>query len=144
MSITNNITISLDYAKNMDEAAEYILKNNCRQNPDQTAVTGYKQAMELKGNRSLPDLKKKDVRRWPRLRQAISNTIVVKASDLPACPVVEEVRKPEIKVLSPASQPVAEIKPPEKKIEVKAVPPQPVKTKAATKVKKEDRKVFIP
>jgi hypothetical protein len=143
MSEISKITIPLDYAKNMDEVAEFILKNRCKQNPDKATVTGYKQAMEQKGSRSLLDLKTKDVRRWPRLRQALSNTIVVKASDLPACPMIEEVRKPEIKVVSPASLPVTGIKPPEPKIEVKAANP-PVKTKAATKVKKEDRKVFIP
>ncbi len=146
MSEVNRITIPLVYAQNMDEAAEFILKNRCRQTADKAAVTGYKQAMAVKGAKSVRDLKAKDVRWWGKLRQALSATIVVNETDLPSCPVVEEAKKPEIKIkIAPiTSQPATLPKPVEIKVEQKAVPQPPVKTRPATKNKKDDRKTFIP
>ena len=128
VSSSNRVIIPLDHARNMGDVAEFILKNRCGQTPAKAGVAGYKQAMEIKGTRAILDLKKKDTRLWPRIAQWMTNTIVVKESDVPACPVIDEIKKPEAKVLPPASQPV-QVKPEEKKT---AAEPEKIK-KPATK-----------
>jgi len=136
----SDFTIPLENAGNLKAAAKYILKNKCDSNPSGEETASYEVAMQYKGIKNPTDLKRKDPRWWPALRQMWSGIVLINNSDLPSCPAKEQVQKPA--VVAPASKPADEIKTETPKTETKV--PQPIKIKVQTKAKKDDRKVFIP
>ena len=121
------VIIPLGSAKSLDDAADYLLKNRCKQMPEKGQRTAYKAGMKAKGINNTLDLRKKDLRWWPFIRQEWSRVIVISEKDLPQCPAVEEPKKIEVKPAQPASQPII-IKP----IEIK---PETVPVQIPTKVK---------
>jgi len=130
MSIGSDVIIPLAYSKNMDDLSDYLLKTRCSQIASKKQAAVYKTALKAKGIETPLDLRKKDLRWWPRIQQSITKIVVVNENVLPGCITPEE-QKPAV----PASQPAKPVEP--KPIEVKPieVKTEPVPVKAPTKIK---------
>jgi hypothetical protein len=139
----SDFIIPLENAGNLKAAAKYILKNKCDSNPSGEETASYEVAMEYKGIKTPQDLKRKDPRWWPALRQKWSGMVLVAESALPSCPAKAKEEKPQAAI--PASKPVVETKTVEPKKELKIMPaPAKKKIEHRAPVKKEERKTIIP
>ena len=127
------VIIPLNSAKSLDDAADYLLKNRCNQMPDKGPRAAYKAGMKVKGITNTLDLRKKDLRWWPAIRQNWSRVIVISEKELPACPVVEEPKKIEVPVVA---KPI-EIKPEQPPVQV------PTKVKPGKKLPVKKKKTGV-
>ncbi len=137
------VIIPLSSARSLDDAADYLLKNRCGRLPDNGRRAAYKAGMKAKNINHPLDLRKKDVRWWPAIRQSWSRVIVINEKELPACLVVGEPKKEEVKPEVPASKPAKTEAAENKPIEIKSAPVK-VPTKGKKKRPGLGKSVIVP